>query len=168
MATYQTDSFSGLAKLLIPIIRDALAEVGIKVNQLMKENVDKYVYRAGSQTNYYANGTMQPTFELRDSIKTDKAIVKGNEAEVRVYHDSDFMSVEPDEFIHGSNYWKTYDIRDILPEIVNYGLSGDFFGSGWWQKPRPYYDMTVEELVAQGKLKLWFIQALKKRGITAV
>jgi hypothetical protein len=170
MAVYQTDSFSGITKILMPIIKDALAEVGDKVNELMQNRVDVDVYMAGRQTNYYANGTMQPTFGLRDSITTSQVKSSGNTAEVTVYHDSDKMQFDPDSFIHGSRYWKdgTTDIRDILPEIVAFGLSGDLFGSGWWQDERPYYQNTLKELKEQGKLRQWFIEALKKRGINAI
>lgn len=165
MATIPYDQ---LQPYIMKIIKEVIEEVGYKINELMRENVDKYVYQAGNQTNYYANGTMQPTFELRDSIRSSKATVSGNQAEVTIAHNTDFMSVEPDEFIHGSNYWKTYDIRELLPEIINYGLSGDFFGSGWWQKPRPYFDKTLEELRDQGKLRQWFIEGLQKRGLKVV
>jgi len=163
MAT--ANNWNQLEQILMKIIKEVIEEVGYKVNELMRENIDKYVYQAGSQANYYADGTGQPTFELRDSIRSSKAKVSGNSAEVNVYHDSDFMTVEPDDFVHGSNYWKTYDIRDLLPEIINYGLSGDFFGSGWWQKPRPYYDKTLEDLRDKGQLRQWFIEGLKKRGL---
>jgi hypothetical protein len=168
MAT--ANSWDEITKLLIPIIKDCVQEVGDKVNELLREHVDKDVYQAGYQANYYANGTMQPTFGLRDSITTSTLKISGNEVTTEIYHDSDKMELDPDNFIHGSRYWKhgTTDIRDILPEIVAFGLSGDLFGSGWWQNPRPYFQNTLQELKEQGKLRQWFIEALKKRGIKTI
>lgn len=165
----QISSFDQLEKILIPIIKECLEEIGNKANEVLREHIDKDVYQAGRQTNYYAYGTSQPTFTLRDSITTSKVKTNGNLSEISIYHDKNKMDFDPDNFIHGSRYWKdgVTDIRDILPMIINDGLSGNLFGEGWWQNPRPYWSNALIELQQQGKIREWFIQALKKRGINA-
>jgi hypothetical protein len=157
--------YSQLQDYLLKCIKKALDEVGEKVNELLREHIDEDVYRAGYQTNYYAYGTTQPTFDLRESVTTSNVKVSGNQAEVFIYHDKNKMRLDPDNFVHGSNYWRNRDIRDILPEIIEYGLSGDLFGKGWWQDPRPYVQNTIDELKSQGKLKQWFKEALEKQGL---
>lgn len=156
-----------LNKVLINIVKEVVDEVGEKVNQLMKEHVDSDVYRKGFRTNSYAYGTSQPTYGLRDSITTTNSNINGNEVSTKIYHDKNKMIFDPDNFVHGSRYWKdgTTDIRDILPEIVTFGLSGDLFGSGWWQDERPYYQNTLKDLKDKGLLRKWFIEGLKAKGI---
>lgn len=153
-----------LIKTVFPSVLQYVAD---KVNQLLREHVDSDVYQAGRKTNYYAYGTTQPTFELRDSISNSDVKVSKDSAEIKVFHDKNKMSLDPDNFIHGSRYWKdgVTDIRDILPKIINDGLSGNLFGSGWWQNERPYFSNTLEELESQGLIKKWFKEGLSKFGI---
>jgi hypothetical protein len=143
---------------LMKCIKNALDEVGEKVNELLREHVDDDVYKVGYKANYYAYGDSQPTFDLRESVTTSDVKTNGNQSEVSIFHDKNKMRFEPDNFIHGSRYWKdgTTDIREYLPMIVDMGLSGDLFGSGWWQDERPYFRNTLAELRDNGKLKQWF------------
>lgn len=165
------NSLSQLNNYLVnKVFPNVLQYVANKANELWRENTDKYVYEAGNRTNYYAYGTTQPTFELRESISNSEVTKNGDSAEIRVYHDKDKMRFEPDDFVHGSRYWKDgfTDIREILPKIINDGLSGDFFGSGWWQEERPYFSKTIEEIQSKGLIKKWFQEGLAKEGIKTV
>lgn len=162
----KAETWSQLNSFLIDAVSEALKEVGDRVNQLLREHVDTDVYKAGSRTNYYARGTTQPTYGLRDSITTSDVRTGKGSAEVEVFHDSQKMELDSQNFVHGSNYWKGgNDIRDILPLIIDMGLSGDLFGSGWWQDERPYFRNAVKELKDSGMLENWFKQALKRQGI---
>ena len=156
--------------LLTHVFPSVLQYVADKANELLRQHVDSDVYQAGNRTNYYAYGTTQPTFELRDSISNSDVQVSGDSAEIRVYHDKNKMRFEPDDFVHGSNYWRdgVSDVRDILPLIINNGLSGDLFGSGWWQEERPYFSNTIKEIQSQGLIKKWFQEGLAKQGIKTV
>lgn len=157
-----------LEKYILNVLKEVVYEVGEKVNELAREHVDRDVYMKDNQSNHYAYGYSQPTFGLRDSLTTDKVKTNGNEVSTEIYHDSNKMITDPDNFVHGSNYWNKRDIRDILPEIVEFGLSGDFFGNGWWQDPRPYMQNTIKELQSSGKLQQWFKQGLKSRGVSVI
>ena len=165
-----TIPYSQLQEYLMKCTKIALDEVGEKVNELLREHVDDDVYKKGYQTKEYAYGTSQPTFTLRESITTSDVQTKGNEAQVSVYHDKNKMAFDPDNFVHGSRYWRdgTTDIRDYLPMIIDMGLSGDLFGSGWWQDERPYFRNTLAELRDNGKLKQWFKEALVRQGLKVV
>ena len=156
--------------LLTKVFPAVLEYVADKANELLREHVDSDVYQAGGKTNYYAYGSTQPTFELRDSISNSEVSVNGNSAEIKVFHDKDKMRFDPDNFVHGSNYWKdgVSDIRELLPRIINDGLSGDLFGSGWWQKERPYFTKTIEEIQSKGLMRKWFQEGLAKQGIKTV
>lgn len=157
---------SQLNNYLMPILRECLQEVADKVNDRLRYHVDGDVYI--NRNNYYANGTGEPTYDLRESITTDEIKQSGNEVFTKVYHDKEKMRLDVDSFIHGSKYWDKTDVRDILPQIINDGLSGDLFGEGWWQEERPYFTNTLKELESQGLIKKWFREALNKRGIKTV
>jgi hypothetical protein len=163
-----TIQLSQLNNYLTKILRDCLQEVADKVNDKLRYHVDEEVYI--NRNNYYADGSGEPTYDLRESITTDEIKQSGNELSTKVFHDKDKMRFQPDDFIHGSRYWKdgVTDIREILPKIINDGLSGDLFGSGWWQEERPYFTNTINELQSQGLIKRWFKEALAKRGIKSV
>lgn len=156
---------SQLNNYLMPILRECLQEVADKVNDRLRYHVDGDVYI--NRNNYYANGTGEPTYDLRESITTDEIKQSANEVFTKVYHDKEKMRFQPDDFIHGSRYWKDgiTDIREILPQIINDGLSGSLFGEGWWQEPRPYFSDTLQELQSQGLIKRWFKESLNKRGV---
>lgn len=159
---------SQLEKYLVKILKECLQEVADKVNYRLRYHVDSDVYI--ERNNYYANGTGQPTYELRESITTDKITQSGNELSTKVFHDKEKMSLSPDDFIHGSRYWKdgVTDIREILPKIIDQGLSGGLFGEGFWTEERPYFTNTLKELESQGLIKKWFKEALNKRGIKTI
>lgn len=156
---------SNLSNYLMPILQDCLKEVADRVNDRLRANVDEYVYI--NSNNYYAMGSGEPTYDLRESITTDEISKSGNELSTKVYHDKSKMRFQPDDFIHGSRYWEngTTDIREILPLIINDGLSGNLFGDGWWTEERPYFSITLKELQSQGLIKKWFKEALQKRGL---
>lgn len=166
---YVANDMNQMQKYILNILKEVVEKVGERVNKLAREHVDNDVYKKGNQTNYYAYGTMQPTYGLRELLTTDEVKINGNEVSTKIYHDSNKMISDPDNFVHGSNYWHMQDIRDILPEIVEYGLSGDFFGSNqWWQDPRPYMQNTIKELQQSGKLRQFFVEELRSKGFTVV
>lgn len=161
----QVKTYSELFKGLLDILYDVVIEVGDKINDKLRYHIDEEVYI--NQNNYYANGTGQPTYELRESVTTSEPKKTGNSVSVKIFHDKNKMSFAPDDFIHGSRYWKDglTDIRELLPLIIDQGLSGNLFGEGWWTEPRPYFSNTLEELKNNGLLKKWFREALVKRGL---
>jgi len=156
-------SFSQLETVLLQIICDCINEVAEKANKLLREHVDTDVYGAVTRT-YYYDGSASPTGQLRESITTKKAIIKGNQVEAEIYHDSDKMEYDPDTYLHGSRYYSPNDVRDMLPYFIDQGKTGSLFGPAWEAIKRPYITNTKTEL-SDGLLDRWMIEALKKRGI---
>jgi hypothetical protein len=128
----------------------AMSEVGDKVTEVLKEHVDEDVYMQGAGANYYARGTMQPTFDLRESVTAGPIKVTSNTVSINVFNESTKMELDIKNFVHGSKYWAKGpdDIRSILPMIIEYGQSGPFFGFNWWMEPRPYYHIAIADLAA--------------------
>ena len=89
-----------------------LQEVADKINDKLKARIDEDVYI--NRNNYYLNGTGTPRYEFRESVTTDKMVKGKNEVQTRIFHDKEKMSFEPDDFMHGSRYWKdgAADIRE--------------------------------------------------------
>ncbi len=142
-----------------------LGEVALKASEKLIAHLDSEVYI--NRNTSYAYGTGQPTYDLRNSVTASQVEKVGGELQSKVFHDKEKMSFSPDDFVHGSRYWKdgVTDIRELLPKIINDGLSGDLFGQNqWWQEERPYFSNTLKELESKGLIKKWFKEAMIKRG----
>jgi hypothetical protein len=150
---------------LIIIMQDVIEEVLEKINEKLKEHVQTDVYDMGDNVKYAA-GFGSPTGDLKESVTSSDVKVNGNSVSGEVYHDTNTMSLSIDNFIHGSKYWDTTDMREYLPDIIENGLSGTLFESGaWYQEPRPYFSNTLKELESSGLIKQWFKSALQSRGM---
>lgn len=155
------NNMNELDKYLKLILKDVIEAVARKVEDKVKANIDEYVYIESNA--YYHNGTSQPTYEFRESWRASepKPIVNGFQSEVA--SDPNRMTLDKDTFLHGS-YWG--DVREFLDEIINEGLSGNLFGSGFWTEKRPYFDKTIQDLVDGGLIDKWFRDEFRKRGIS--
>jgi len=146
-------------ELILSMIRESLVELGEMIEHKVRDNIDNHVY-VGEPEVY------DRTYEFIDSWDSVD-VSKGRNAEVLIRSDKNFMHSEPNSFTHGSYYWrKGSDIREILPEILAFNLSGDLFGDGWWRRRTSYFDATLKELQANGWLSKTFKQLLRKRGLT--
>lgn len=153
-----------LDDILIKILKDVIQEVAEKINDKLRSRIDEDVYV--NRNSYYHDKSRQPTYQFRESVTTDEVKVDGKEVSTKVYHDANKMELNVDTFLHGSRYWEHgEDVRELLPKIINDGLSGNLFGANqWWQEPRPYWTNTIKELESQGLIKKWFKEAMRKRG----
>jgi len=151
------ETYSGLEAVLIGIIQEVLEEVGKKVEQAMKDIIDKDVYQAHTPNQY------ERTHQLRDSVTASKAkSVKGG-GEVEIYHDESKITYKP-LYQHGSPF--SGDISEFIPEIIAFNLSGNLFDSNkWWHHRSNYYQDTLKLLKEKGMLSKWFKEGLKSRGI---
>ena len=156
-----------LNNALILILQDVIKEVADKINDKLRVRIDEDVYI--NRNNYYVGGSKKPTYEFRESVTTSNIEIDKNIVSTEIFHDSEKMSFRPDDFVHGSRYWKHGDdIREYLPKIINDGLSGSLFGSGWWQEERPYFTNTLKELENSGLIRKWFLEAMRKRGLKSI
>jgi hypothetical protein len=147
-------------ELVLNIIRESLVELGTMIEYKVKSNIDEHVYVG-------QNEAYEPTYEFRESWDSVD-VSKGRDAEVLIRSSKNDMRNIPEKFQHGSYYWRNgSDIREILPELLAFNLSGDFFGeSQWWHNRTSYFDATLKELQASGWLSKTFKQLLRKRGLS--
>ena len=159
-----------LEKYLLQIIADVMNEVGQKVEEKLKEHVQKDVYDVGTdmgRSDYY-NGTGEPTGQLKESVVHSKPERRNNEVSTEIYHDSNRMNYDASTFLHGSNHFTPNDVRDMLPYFINEGKTGGLFGAAWENLKRPYLTNTFDEIVSKDLVKVWFVQGLKKRGLKQI
>lgn len=102
------------------------------------------------------------TYEFLESWQTNtKKTRQGAIGELN--QNVSFMSYNPQDFQHGSNYTSYGDVRDELAGIIYQGLGGNLFGEGWWNGIRDPWTPLVKELNS-GKLREWFIEGMTRQG----
>jgi len=155
-------TWGGLELVLNAILLDALNEVGEYVVGKMKFYIDKDIYGHMTPQDYTRTG------DFLDSVVQDPAkIVRPGEVRVTVRHDVNSMSLDEENYTHGSNYWNPTDIRKYLPEILAFNGSGNLFGeSQKWHSRSNYWTDTLDALTATGELRQVLRTALRKRGLT--
>lgn len=163
MATFK--NLKELENHLLTVLAECMNEVGEKVETLMKQHVQTDVYDEGTRRgrNYYYDGKNEPTGQLQESVIHSKAEISGKAVSTEVYNDPDLMQNDPSTYLHGSNYWSTSDVRDMLPYLINEGKTGGLFGPVWENLKRPYISNTFEELVDKQLVKQWLKESLEKR-----
>lgn len=84
------------------------------------------------------NGVMyESTGEFHDAWKSTKAVGYNNDFTGKMEYDPDMIhTIDPENFIHGSNEFKVNDVSEFLPNIIFEGKAGKLFGQGFWTEPR--------------------------------
>jgi hypothetical protein len=150
---------NALELILNGIIIDALNEVGDLVKKQMKINIQNDIYLANKPDVY------ERTYQFIKSITKSVVIQSSsNMAETEVFSDPDKITFNADKLQHGS----TESIAEYLPEILALNKSGLKFGDGWWRYRDNYFEDTMIDLHKNGTLRKWFVDALRKRGITGM
>lgn len=105
------------------------------------------------------NSSYTPTGEFYSAWKSDIATRLGQYFTSSVRYDGDSLSLDPDNFVHGSNCYEIDDVRDILPWIIFGGNSGDLFGKGFWTQSRDAWTPTISRMNKSfGK---WIVEGFK-------
>lgn len=151
-------NLNSLFKYLRYEFKDNLKENGKQMENIVRDYVERDVYS-------YTPTKYERTYELRDSIVTREPRIYKENVSVKVEHEPDMMSNEPDRFIHGSYFWDLTDVRFLLPYIINEGLSGDLFGEGFWTNPRPYWTNAYNHIVSNNIFFEEFKKSLTNKGI---
>ena len=128
-----------------------------KLLMKLQENIEKIVYGAGSPE-YYGR-----TNEFLYSWETSKPIIKGNIIESDLFQNMFAMHSDPENFIHGSNYYKQDDITAYMADIIFEGLAGPMFGSGFWTVARDAWTPTLIHL-KNGDFDRWFADGMRMQG----
>lgn len=151
------------------IIRDALNELGEKVEEVVKGYIQRDVYDDGKAY----RTTYEPTNQFKESFKKSDITKNPNNPEVLIKSDGkkSMTTYEPENFIHGSIYTKggteiEEDVRSYLAEILAFNHSGDLFGSGMWFHNRDsYYYGALDYLKSGGWLNKEFKKILRSKGL---
>lgn len=154
-------TYSGLLRELERIRDTALVGVGEDVVELAKKHVDDDVYKKYTPVKY------ERTYQLRDSLFSEKLQRSGNSASVVVRHDWQDMSHNVEKYQHASPFWSPWVYNRYLAETVEFGLSGDLFGKGAWQNPRPYMANTKADLI-NGEYRRFMVRRLMSMGYKAL
>jgi hypothetical protein len=142
----EIDTWDKLDKFIDSKIQIALKSLGEDVVEVMREKVETHVYLSD-------NSAYERTGHFADSVMATDLKKVGHIHTLNVEHDTEFLSLynDPDNFIYGSNYYKTSDISEWLPEILAENKSGNLFGTGApWHNRTNYFEETWKE-VEKGK-----------------
>lgn len=129
--------------------------IGTVLNNLT-DYIVQDVYSAGNPSVYERTGDFLRSWQ--DSVETT-----GNEVVGTVYQDYNSMSLDPENFTHGSLYYSETDMREGLAYLIFSGLSGEFFGNGYWTQPRNAWKDFVE-MFDSNKMDSIIIQGLRLYG----
>ena len=160
------DNDDALTKLLSETMMSVVESVA---DRLLEELVgpdgfiEDIVYGAGAPSFYSRQGMNGGLSGMWDTKK-------GTGIQAIVYEDSDTLSLDQDNFIHGSNYPKSKppnDIRGALIDMIIGGGSGPLFGEGWWRGRRDFLTPFLE-LLENGTIERMIEAEFKLRGINYI
>jgi hypothetical protein len=156
------ESEQELFSVLLGVADAVIEDVIKKLHEELLKNIRDIVYDPYDDKRImYAYGEGKPTYQfLKSWSKTDPQI-KGSEVQATIFNDPLSMTFDPDYYIHGSY---DSDMREALAEILNKGTSKSIFGNGWWTKPRPFWDTTLE-LIQNGTVDKWIKEEFQKWGL---
>ena len=157
------DNDATLQAVLLNDLNHIINEVTGKLLKNLQESIEKEVYGAGTPSpDGYSRNRMDGG--LKGSFERLNAGTTGLTVESKIEQNPMSMKIDPENYIHGSNYWDYGDdIRNILAEIIIEGKSGPRFGEGFWREPRDFWEPFIKELNKNGNK--FIEQAFKSRGI---
>jgi hypothetical protein len=165
MPTFDNDADFQI--IFIQFLREIIDEVSDEVLEKLKEIIDEEIYDKGNPHKYKRqldNGG------LRGSFFSTGASIKEQKIQSEIYHNPESMSIDPENYIHGSFDWKEGDdIRDILADIIINGSEGsphvgDRFGEGFWRESRDFWGRFEEWMDSQG-IDALIEEGLSRRGL---
>lgn len=156
----QFKSLKELEKYLQKQMIKAMNDVGEHVKNEVKSQIDEDVYS-------HTPSQYERTYELRESVVNQKAVISDDKVQVIIKHDNDLIHPYPELYQHYSAKpdYTPDDYSEYVAETVHDGTSGKYFGEGFWTKPRPYMDNTVEKLKSTNSHVEEFKKSLKKQGL---
>jgi len=162
------ENWSDLDSLLRQAIGEAVVELGERVKNIMIEKIEEHVYNTYVPVAYERDRDGRG---FKDSITALEVDIGKHNPMVFVYSRGDKMSLDQDNFKHGSRYVgrdggeEETDVRDNLADIIAFNLSGNLFGYGHWRERENYFTDTLFELEHNGWLDRTFASILKSKGI---
>lgn len=107
----------------------------------------------------------EPTGEFYEAWRQGVTQRVGKYIQSNIVYDSDVVHSDPDNFIHGSNYWSGgTDVSEILPDLIFGGTSGELFGTGFWTDKRDAFTPTMKRL--NKSFNKWLKEGFKQAGFS--
>lgn len=164
MVTKYFDNDQQLNNIFHEIAKKVVENVSEKIVEEVKRQIDENVYIHGRS--FYARGSGRPTYEFRESWKHEIED-SGSTIQGIIKQNYQMMSLDAENFIHGSMFYKDEDVREYLAAIINEGSAGPIFGYGFWTRPRPFWDEAMK-IFENGTIDKWIKQEFKNYGIDLV
>ena len=113
------DNDISLSNVIMKDLSDIIDEVSSLLLSDLRESIQENVYDAGIPQRYERqklDGGLQGSFN--DQLQSK---IKGNVVENKISQDPSLMTHDPNNFIHGSNFWEqSDDVRDILKGEIHH------------------------------------------------
>lgn len=154
--------FSNLSQLLVLMDIPMKIAVDYVTDKILDElNIQMVNQRIGLNENSF----YEPTGEFYSAWRNEISARVGDIVSGKVDFDPTMLSLDTDNFIHGSNYYDSgNDVRDIMPWIIFGGNSGSFFGNGFWRDSRDAWTPTMNTLTSS--FNRWVKEGFMKSGIS--
>ena len=118
----------------------------------IKDEIDRYGIGKGGDVYI-------PTGEFREAF-IDELANRINDCFVANFgYDSSNMSLEEENFIHGSFFG---DVREDLAYYIFKGESGKLFGEGFWTMPRDAWESALK--IIDKSINKWFKEGFNSVG----
>lgn len=118
----------------------------------IKDEIDRYGIGKGGDI-YNSTGEFREAFIDELANRIDDCFV------ANFGYDSSNMSLDEDNFIHGSFFG---DAREGLAEIIFEGKSGKLFGEGFWTMPRDAWESALK--IIDKSINKWFKEGFNSVG----
>ena len=142
---------------MLRVSEEVIEKVSKDILKKLRENIMRYTYHGD-------NAFYDPTYQFLNSFVWDgfkrdvKTVIKN------LYYDYHDMTYRGDLWIHGSDIAGWGDAREYLADILNYdGIRGTG-KMNMTRAVKPYWKITMEELLDKGKIEKWITKELKILG----
>ena len=151
---------------------EIINEVVEEILKLVQESIEENVYGAGTP-NYYVrykmDGGLQGSFIMEEA----KGTMSGGGYQITGKVDQDPMrmaqhiSGDSSDFVHGSEFYATKDVRKFLTDWIVNGRSGPIFGGGFWMDSRDFWQ-PVLNMLTDGTIDRKILTRMIGRGMSVI
>jgi hypothetical protein len=148
--TNDWDMYNVVSKVMVKVIEDVTNLMMIELEDSIEKNTYKFDYYPNK---IYYNGRKTPTRQFEHAFHFDGITNNLKEVFTELSYHWEEMDFDADTLLHGSDLYG--DVREKLAEILNVdGLAG-------MKERQPYWDIFIDDMFQNGKLKRAFDQAMK-------
>ena len=154
--------FRNLNELILQFANPTTIAINYVTDKIIEE---LQMQMADMKIGLNSNSFYTPTGEFYDAWKQGIVSNMMGTFSSDVHYETASLSLDPDNFTHGSNYWGGGDdARFILPDIIFGGHAGDLFGEGFWTTERDAWTKCMQRLTRS--FNKWMSEGFKLSGIT--